>query len=192
MGEPIKIGHHSEGRHRRALDKANTTARKAYDAYKEVGRAEERAETAAGATSRRYDPATVANRIEKIAAEIRKVDRILAGERRYKGQSSGSWFDESAWETIKPTGDYLARLEARKAEQEDQLTYWQGIRDEQKTNGIRSYGPQDIKKGDYVLQRGSWYEVVRVNRKTVSVQTEYSWTSPIPFVEICDVKRTDS
>ena len=195
MGQPILVGHHSEAAHRRALDKADTTARKAYDAYKEVGRAEQRAKTAAGATSRRYDPATVANRIDKIAAEIRKINRILTGERRYKGQAAGSWFDESAWETIKPTGDYLARLEALKAEQEDQLTYWQQIRDDQKANGIRSYGPQDIHKGDYVLQRDSWYEVVRVNRKTVTVSYQwsdtFSTTNTIPFAEISDVKRAN-
>lgn len=32
--------------------------------------------------------------------------------------------------------------------------------------------------------RGSWYEVVRANPKTVSVTTGYSWTRTAPYAEI--------
>jgi hypothetical protein len=45
-GEPIKIGHHSEGRHRRALEKAHTAAMKAYEAGQDTRHAEESLQTA--------------------------------------------------------------------------------------------------------------------------------------------------
>lgn len=40
-GEPIKIGHHSEGRHRRAVEKANAAMRRAVEASRETERAGE-------------------------------------------------------------------------------------------------------------------------------------------------------
>lgn len=189
MGEPIKIGHHSEARHRRDLEKARTTMVKAIDAHKEAERADQRARTAAGATTRRYAPITVHNRIEKLMADIRSVDRKLAGERRYHS------IDDSMvgeFRIVKPEGEYLDRLLYFKADYEDQLAYWQQIRDEQKAHGIRSYGPDDICKGDYVLHYSTWYEVVRVNKKTVTVQTDYSWTETIPYINIQDIKRNES
>lgn len=45
-GEPIKIGHHSEGRHRRALEKAHATASKAAEAGRDTRYAEESLEAA--------------------------------------------------------------------------------------------------------------------------------------------------
>lgn len=32
--------------------------------------------------------------------------------------------------------------------------------------------------------RGSWYKVARANTKTVSVETQYSWTNRSPWAEV--------
>ncbi|MDR1046510.1 MAG: DUF3560 domain-containing protein [Treponema sp.] len=46
LGQPILVGHHSEGRHRADLKKADTAFQKAYDADKKAGYYQGKAETA--------------------------------------------------------------------------------------------------------------------------------------------------
>jgi len=58
-----------------------------------------------------------------------------------------------------------------------QLGYWQAQIDA--LGGVR-HGPETIKVGDQVNFR----RVVRVNKKSVSVETEYSWTDTIRYEDI--------
>ncbi|WP_425297284.1 DUF3560 domain-containing protein [Nocardia abscessus] len=64
FGEPVKIGHHSERRHRNALDKAWRAFGRSVEAGRDATRAHHRAESAAHTTEHRHSPRTVANRIE--------------------------------------------------------------------------------------------------------------------------------
>ncbi|KGJ79295.1 hypothetical protein GY21_05785, partial [Cryobacterium roopkundense] len=61
-GEPIKIGHHSETRHRNAIAKADRATRAALDATADTQQAQARADAATHTTGARYSPVTVANR----------------------------------------------------------------------------------------------------------------------------------
>ena len=70
-GKPIKIGHHSETRHRNAIGRADRATRAARDAAATAQHAQARADVASHTTDARYRPVTVANRIEKLAADIR-------------------------------------------------------------------------------------------------------------------------
>lgn len=46
-------------------------------------------------------------------------------------------------------------------------------------------GPNTIRVGDFVATRlTGWREVVRVNKKSVSVATGYSWTDTVLYVKI--------
>ncbi|MBO9045805.1 hypothetical protein JG550_000227 [Curtobacterium flaccumfaciens pv. flaccumfaciens] len=51
------------------------------------------------------------------------------------------------------------------------------------------YSRETVKKGDRVKVRGHWYDFVRVNAKSVSVQTPYSWTDTVPYAELQDLNR---
>jgi hypothetical protein len=116
MGEPIKVGHHSEREHRAALDRADRTMRKSIDASDAVTEADRRAETATHTTGARYSASTVQNRVKRLAAEGRKLRRTLDGQTdRY-----GSIHAPAA-------GEHKDRIEARIAEVADQLEYWQGV-----------------------------------------------------------------
>ena len=183
-GEPIKVGHHSEGRHRSAIARADRATRRAIDAEAEAGQAAERAKTAALATVRRYNPVTVANRIQTLHADKRRAERKLTGhsrtlftvgERRYT--------DEYA-----PTQEEAAeRLRARIQDLEDQINHWEGVRAEQIAAGdANNYGPENVTNGDQVKFRGSWYEVRRVNRKTVTIPSMVggSWTDTVAYHEL--------
>ncbi|WP_180359817.1 PKD domain-containing protein, partial [Miniimonas arenae] len=59
-GEPIKVGHHSEHRHRRALERADEATRRSIEADREAEHAAQRAATARSSQAARYSPLTVA------------------------------------------------------------------------------------------------------------------------------------
>ena len=120
----------------------------------------------------------MANRIEKLAADIRD------GHRRLDGFSHifSSTYTE---DTPSATGPRRVRLVAELAELSDQHAYWEAVRVEQITTGQATGHSRDtIKKGDRVKIRGQWRDVVRANAKTVSVTTGYSWTDTTPDAEI--------
>ncbi|RGE19071.1 DUF3560 domain-containing protein [Leucobacter sp. wl10] len=178
MGEPIKIGHHSENRHRNALDRAHRRMGQAVAADAEAAEAARRAETATHTTGARYAPVTVANRIEKLSADIRRAERRIVED----------WYDREQG-YVCPTEEQVARraeLAAPLLERlRDQLAYWEQVRAEQIASGrATNYGPHNVTKGDAVKIRGNWWTVARVNTKTVSVETAYSWTDRSPWVEV--------
>lgn len=183
-GEPIKIGHHSESRHRNALARADRATRRAIDAGTEAAQAAEQAETAALATVRRYNPVTVANRIQALQADKRRAERQLTGHSRTLFTVGEQRYTEECAPT---QGDAAERLRARIQELEDQINHWEGVRAEQIAAGdANDYGPENITKGDQVKFRGSWYEVRRVNRKTVTIPSMVggSWTDTVPYHEL--------
>ncbi|NQX29819.1 DUF3560 domain-containing protein [Microbacteriaceae bacterium VKM Ac-2854] len=113
-GEPIHIGHHSENRHRRAIDNAHTTYSQALAADADASAAHAAAETASHAHGAHISPTTVGNRINRLEAELRGIQRRLNG---YTETTSGI--------VVSPAqGDRRKQLLADLAEHSDQLTYW--------------------------------------------------------------------
>jgi hypothetical protein len=51
------------------------------------------------------------------------------------------------------------------------------------------YAAADLKGARFVKDRYGWHEVVRVNAKTVTVKTPYSWTDSIPIGKIHDHRK---
>lgn len=183
FGEPIKVGHHSEKRHTRALDRAWNTLGNAVEADREALEVARRAEVASCATKARHNPVTVANRIEKFAAEVRRIERELAGKPMWCDDGQGG----SVLRHRKPEGAYRERLEAQHEGRTRDLEFWRSVRDEQVANGeATNYGPETVAKGDAVKIRGDWRRVVRANKKSVSVETGYSWTDRAPWAEVSD------
>jgi hypothetical protein len=191
-GEPIHVGHHSERRHRNAIDKAWSSLGKAVNAGEEAERVEARADAAAKANARRHNPVTVKNRIDKLQAEQRADQRAIDGYRRVVARSAThEWADESP----PARGHYRDRVLARMAQRADQIVYWLDVYAQQQADGIAtSYSRDTIGKGDSIKYRGHWYEVVRVNAKSVSVhlQPEWSWTHTVGYHEITDVQKLNT
>lgn len=181
-GEPVKIGHHSETRHRNAIAKAHRTIGAALEADRETAREQQRAEAAATTTRARYSVQTVANRIEKLKAEERGIQRSLDGHTAGQGTPY-------AREVPAATGDYRERLETSLAATRDSIGYWEGVRAGQVASGEATvHSRETIAKGDAVKVSGQWREVVRVNAKTVSVATGYSWTDRVLYAHIQDYR----
>ena len=180
-GEPIKIGHHSEGRHRRALEKVHQRLGQAVSAEGDAKEARRRAEAAAVTTAARYSPVTVKNRIDKMHAEQRADQRELDGHERTLFVVRGV----KQIEKFPPAeGTYRQSLITRIAERAEQITYWEEIRAQQIASGqANNFGPDTIAKGDLVRCSGVWYPVVRVNKKSVTVPARIGgdWTDTIPY-----------
>ncbi|HFA6985244.1 TPA: DUF3560 domain-containing protein [Neisseria gonorrhoeae] len=184
MGEPIKVGHHSEARHRRAHERAWSTMGQAIEADREAQEADARADAAARATQRRHNPVTVANRIKKIEAEVRKIERAMAGGPQWRKDEQGEGYH---LEHVQPSGPAREKLEAKHAARTADLEFWRGVRAEQIAAGeATNYGPETVAKGDAVKIRNLWRRVVRANAKSVSVETGHSWTDRAPWHEVQD------
>jgi hypothetical protein len=190
-GQPILVGHHSERRHRNAIEKAHRATRKAIDATDAANQASARAAAAATTTAHRYNPETVKNRLDKLEAEQRADQRTLDGHRRVVARTANhEYVDEFG----PAEGPYRERVIARMAQRADDIAYWKGVYAAQQEAGIAStHGPDTIAVGDLIKRRGSWYPVVRVNRKSVSVRLhpEASWTNTIGYHEISGHQRAD-
>lgn len=183
-GEPIKIGHHSERRHRRAIERAHDATRRAIDAEDTAKSEAGKAESAAHTTAHRYSPVTVKNRIDRLEADQRKDQRILDGHRRVVARTAGTEYVD---EFPPATGDYRERVAARLAQTVDQIEYWKGVYAELQAEGrANTYSRETVSKGDEVKYRSSWYAVVRANAKSVSVRLfeGASFTNTIGYHEL--------
>lgn len=147
LGQPVLVGHHSQRRHERDLERIqrSTATAAAESRYARDLRA--RAEGARGVASGDESIVTIGNRIESNEADLRGVRRRLASE--------------SA-----PGEDYRAQLERREAELVDQIDHDAGK--VAAAGGVR-YSRENVKPGDFVQVGSTWYPVVRSNAKSVSV-----------------------
>lgn len=75
FGQPILVGHHSERRHRRDLERADNGMRKAIEADKRAGYWASRAEGAVRWARYKEAPGVRARRIKGLEAEARKIGR---------------------------------------------------------------------------------------------------------------------
>ncbi|MEU4607295.1 DUF3560 domain-containing protein [Kribbella sp. NPDC023972] len=175
LGQPILLGHYSERRHRRDLERIQNLASKSVGESRAADDARRRAESLAGTTERRYSAISVGRRITRLEAQLRKVKRQLDGYTRVIG----------GYKQIHPPaeGEWAEQLQLVSADLEAQLEFWNGVREELATAGP-TYSKETIKKGDYVRVCGIWRKVARVNQKSVSVETGYSWTDGAPYHDI--------
>jgi hypothetical protein len=186
FGQPILVGHHSEPRMRRHAQRIHTAMDTAVAAAEQAKETERRAAVAAVGTDARYHPVTVANRIQKLTADRNRITRLLDGHvRTLAVLRDGTRHTQT---TSPAAGPFRDRLTARSADVADQLTYWEGIRDQQITTGAAAgHSQATIHPGDAVRIRGRWYPVIRANRKTVTVPSTLGpWTDTAPYHEITD------
>lgn len=177
MGQPILVGHHSERRHRRDIDRMHRLDQKSLEASRAAAQAERGAAIAAASTDARNSPVTVGNRIETMEAELRKIGRELTGYTRNLSNGCEEVHGPA-------TGHYAERLRIQQADLQDQVDYWKEVRAKQAADGVPVFSAETISKGDYVYVSGFWRKVVRVSKKSVSCETGYSWTDRVQYHKI--------
>ncbi|MFF4121358.1 DUF3560 domain-containing protein [Streptomyces sp. NPDC001714] len=161
MGQPILVGHHSEGRARRDQERMHNAMRKSIDEGERAGYWASRAAAAEAYERYRKNPGRTLRRIEKLEAERRGVLRERDGVDD-KGRPADVW-------RRPPSEARREELTRRLAEYDEELTYWAETIKEAERRGFKVWGRADFVKGDFVQWRGSWYEVTRVNAKTATV-----------------------
>jgi len=191
FGQPILVGHHSEGRARRDAARIQAAAHREVAAHLEAQEVDRRAATAAATTGQRYAPVTVANRIQRLGAELRRWERARDGHSRTLFTAADG--TKRTEDTTAATGAYQDRALREIVRLGEEIAYWEQIRAAQAAEGaVCLYDRTTIAKGDAVKCSGRWYEVVRLNAKSVSVRTGYSWTDRIDYHRIQDHRNSSS
>jgi Domain of unknown function (DUF3560) len=206
FGQPILVGHHSEKRHRKDLARMTANMDKSVEAYRESKATESRLAGSVANQAHRESAPTTIRRIAKLEADLRKIERHLAGDpcstsgRKLKADAEDRktihcplcGTDPAVVDRAVAThyyhkpaeGAFRERQLARQADHIEQITYWKEHLASLEANGIKLWGPSDFKKGDFVNYWGGWREIVRVNAKTLSVKSDYSWTDKLPYDKV--------
>jgi hypothetical protein len=152
FGQPILIGHHSEGRHRRALERIEAGYRAAFAAY---DYAEHLASTAAGAEANeaaKHRPRAIMRRIETMEADRRRWLRSLEDAERCEAVNQ------------------MRRLSLEIEKVTEDIRYQRAkLGDLAESGAFVAWGPEHFQRGDLVNVGGMWCTVRRVNKKSVSV-----------------------
>ncbi|MEV7011722.1 DUF3560 domain-containing protein [Streptosporangium sp. NPDC051022] len=162
LGQPILLGHHSQRRHERALERSDNHTRKAIAEGDRAAHWAGRANAAAHLEEHRKNPGVTRRRIERLEEQLRRVQRAIdgtppPGRRRWYG------------EPMPATGEHLDRLQHDKAQLADEIAHWGAIIAQAEAEGVKIWGPDDFQRGDFVLYSGTWWEIKRVNKKTLTV-----------------------
>ncbi|MEV3853035.1 DUF3560 domain-containing protein [Streptomyces sp. NPDC050095] len=153
FGQPILVGHHSEPRARRDQDRMHTAMRKSIGEDDRAKHWADRQQAAANYEKLRKDPGTTLRRLDKLRADLRAVEKWQRGESA-KGYSRNPDDPE---------------LTIRHEELTEEIEHWQQIIKDAEAEGIKVWSKTDFTRGDFVLYRGTWYEVLRVNPKSVTI-----------------------
>jgi len=158
FGQPILVGHHSERRARRDIARMDSGMRRSIDEGKKADYHAGRAAAAESYQQHREDVPRTLRRIGKLEAEERGVQRRLAGT----GLAMHG-------EDKPATGRYREQLERRAENLARELAYWREHVAAREDEGVKVWSRADFAKGDYVRYSGRWYQVERVNPKSLSV-----------------------
>lgn len=161
LGQPILVGHHSERRHRRAIERADNAMRRGIEESDKAKYFESRAAAAqyTASQAQMQDKTYLQNRIDENAAHLRDVDRKLADPRNTQHT------------------EWLDRLRGVRVEYQEKLDYFQAAL---AALGGVAFSKANVRPGDAVKIRGRWEQVVKANGKTVAVTSCFPW--PLKYV----------
>ena len=172
FGQPILVGHHSEKRHRRDLERMHDNDRKGIEAMNEAKLAAARAVTAERHMEARNNPRRVYRRIKTLTADLGRAQRELDGHttRHLDGHGNPLYVFEHG----PAEGRRREEVEGRVADLTEKIRYWTEALDAAKAAGADVPPDTDaIKKGYWVKSWAGWREVKRVNKVTVTVRDTY-------------------
>ncbi|WP_327421773.1 ParB/RepB/Spo0J family partition protein [Streptomyces sp. NBC_01230] len=150
FGQPILVGHHSEGRARRDAARIDSNMRKSFEDRDRAGYWADRTRASENYTAHRNNPQRTLRRLERLRADLRQQERAHANA------------VEKGWVSVGRHARLIQDLT-------EEIAHWEQIVEKAKADGVKLWGPDDFAPGDYALYAGSWYGVARVNPKTLSI-----------------------
>ena len=191
FGQPILIGHHSERHARRDQERIDNAMRKSISERDRAQHWAGREQAAANYERSRKDPGRTLRRLGKLRADLRAVEKRQRGESA-KGYSRNPDDPE---------------LTIRHQELIEEIEHWQQVIKDAEARGFKVWSKVDFKRGDFVLHRGTWYEVLRVNPKSVTIPHIHNgvgrhvvratgnrhddWTWTVPYDDVSGRKSAD-
>jgi hypothetical protein len=167
FGQPILIGHYSEGRDRRFRERISRTFERAFEEGDKAKYYERRAATArATADGAQYSsPAYLGNRIKECKAEIGKLERYLAGKRfsTVQAERIGERCGDSAERTVSDAEK--SRWTADLDEWLEKLEFYEHCL----STCPNVFTKESLTGKQAVKIRGGWFPIVKVNKTTVAV-----------------------
>lgn len=163
LGQPVQpVGHHSRAAHLNALDRSDNHHRKAYELSDAAESAAARAQGAAAREAAKTTPGAMYRRRETLMVEARDIERKLAGHTRNFYNNAGEIYTQDVHEPA--TGEWAERLRHRAAMVAEEIAH---LTAELADHDV--WGPEHFVKGDLIRTGGRWYQVTRVNKKSVSL-----------------------
>lgn len=194
MGQPILVGHHSEKRHRRDIEKINNQMSKAVELSSKAEYYSDKAETAKyTAEGAQYsNPTYLGNRIKEVEAKLRELNRYLSGIGYFNKQTG---LISTKYNPIEISEADQARWTARVNEENDKLAFY---KEKLLQCGIEIHTKESLKemKCTHIKYRGTWYPVKSLNTKSVTVLNWMSiagnaWKWNVNYTDIKGVKTVD-
>ncbi|TDB89146.1 DUF3560 domain-containing protein [Actinomadura sp. KC216] len=115
---------------------------------------------------------TVLRRIERLEQQRRRLVRLLEGEYRWIDDDGGPALMRRSgdiYRKVAPAPADAARWTADLIQLDGELGYWRDVVADKQRAGQKVWTKNDFSVGDFVKQHGTWFEVVRVNKKSVTV-----------------------
>jgi hypothetical protein len=126
--------------------------------------------------------------IAKLEAEARQIQRRLDGTDKFMNYGHPA------------TGEWRQQLLARTRDIDEELEHWRKHVAARQADGAKVWEPADFTRGDFVqIGLGAWYEVIRVNKKTLTLpaiiagpsrtvlragESGYPWTDTVPYDKV--------
>lgn len=142
-----------------------------------------RADTAGRYQASRQNVRTTLRRIDRLEAQRRRLERELEGPVELLAQSTtppqnAVKLEETPFGIayrLPPTGERRECLEADLAQVSDEIAHWREHIAQAEEQGVKIWSADDFNKGDFVKHHGTWVEVLRVNRKSLTIPWAHMW-----------------
>ena len=158
-----------------------------------------RADAAESTQRYRHNPRVITRRIERLEADLRRWQR--ARDTVASGGTHGEYADGGRYADTAPA--HLSRADAEIARLGEQITHWREVLAAMEATGAhRAWTRDHFRVGDEVRILGTWYPVVRVNAKSLTVpplvfggQRRFNeagkdvWTDTAPYDKVYGRRR---
>ncbi|WP_266214530.1 DUF3560 domain-containing protein [Paraliomyxa miuraensis] len=174
FGQPILVGHHSEGRHRRDLERADASMRRSVEASKGAKDARRQAKAAEHGAAQHEKPGFALRRVVELGKEARELQVKITGEvpTGWRGHDPGG----------PATGEWLAQLQTFAEENRQKMAHYRRVLDEA---GYMPSSQAVLRKGDRVLTDKGGAVVQKPLSQHVELRFDHAvrWTSGPQYVK---------
>ncbi|MGI5281738.1 DUF3560 domain-containing protein [Nonomuraea polychroma] len=186
-GQPILVGHHSERGARRDQKRMDSAMRKSIEEDRVAQEAARRANAVGSQAAYSARPRVTARRIQRLEADLRRVQRGLDGwERKFRNHAGQVYYIDKHEPA---TGQHREQLLAERARIENQLAYdRQQLAEATGVGEFVEWGKHNIHVGDRVWAWGYNGMAIKTNPTTVQLDFRDHWRPKVKYTDVLKVE----